>query len=222
MAPVVFQAASGASAAAGSSVSLLGSLEPTAPLTIAPKKINWDLKRDVEKRLQKLERQTQGAIRELVRTCPTTLSPTTIAPPSRLKHCRHRRPVQCHPFAPVLSLVYRGLWCPIPLSRLHCCNVGCGIMAGQAGKSRRRRPRATQTSIRTSRSNLVKPFTSRTNSSGVAKRVILRCRRSHTHRLCRWREERGAVFDYVALFCEVTTIRMGFAQCRHRWVVVVK
>jgi hypothetical protein len=38
-------------------------------VAIAPKKANWDLKRDADKRLQKLERQTQAAIRELVREC---------------------------------------------------------------------------------------------------------------------------------------------------------
>lgn len=35
---------------------------------MAPKKPNWDLKRDVEKRLDVLERQTQRAILELIST----------------------------------------------------------------------------------------------------------------------------------------------------------
>ncbi len=63
-------AADDSAAASNAAISLLGSFVAPAPaLTIAPKKPNWDLKRDVEKRLQKLERQTQVAIRELVRTC---------------------------------------------------------------------------------------------------------------------------------------------------------
>jgi coiled-coil domain-containing protein 12 len=36
-------------------------------LNLAPKKPNWDLKRDVEKDLAKLDRQTQLAINELLR-----------------------------------------------------------------------------------------------------------------------------------------------------------
>ena len=34
--------------------------------TLAPKKPDWDLKRDNEKRLEKLERRTQKAIAELI------------------------------------------------------------------------------------------------------------------------------------------------------------
>ncbi|KAI9477931.1 MAG: mRNA splicing factor [Benjaminiella poitrasii] len=34
---------------------------------LAPKKPNWDLKRDVEKKLEKLERQTQKSIYEIIR-----------------------------------------------------------------------------------------------------------------------------------------------------------
>jgi coiled-coil domain-containing protein 12 len=34
---------------------------------LAPKKPNWDLKRDVEKKLQRLERKTQKAIYEIIR-----------------------------------------------------------------------------------------------------------------------------------------------------------
>lgn len=36
-------------------------------LNIAPKKVNWDLKRDVEKKLDKLNRRTQRAIVEIIR-----------------------------------------------------------------------------------------------------------------------------------------------------------
>ncbi|CBN74611.1 conserved unknown protein [Ectocarpus siliculosus] len=36
-------------------------------LNIAPKKANWDLKRDVEKKLEKLDRRTQRAIVEIIR-----------------------------------------------------------------------------------------------------------------------------------------------------------
>lgn len=36
-------------------------------LNIAPKKVNWDLKRDVEKKLEKLNRRTQRAIVEIIR-----------------------------------------------------------------------------------------------------------------------------------------------------------
>lgn len=35
------------------------------PLSIAPKRANWDLKRDVDKRLKKLAKRTQRAIAEL-------------------------------------------------------------------------------------------------------------------------------------------------------------
>ena len=35
--------------------------------TIAPRKPDWDLKRDVAKKLEKLERRTQKAIAELIR-----------------------------------------------------------------------------------------------------------------------------------------------------------
>ncbi|CAG8525880.1 2515_t:CDS:2 [Paraglomus brasilianum] len=34
---------------------------------LAPRKPNWDLKRDVEKKLQKLERRTQASIAQLIR-----------------------------------------------------------------------------------------------------------------------------------------------------------
>jgi coiled-coil domain-containing protein 12 len=34
---------------------------------LAPKKPNWDLKRDVEKKLEKLDRKTQRAIYEVIR-----------------------------------------------------------------------------------------------------------------------------------------------------------
>jgi len=35
--------------------------------TLAPRKANWDLKRDVEKKLTKLERRTKRAMAELIR-----------------------------------------------------------------------------------------------------------------------------------------------------------
>lgn len=35
-------------------------------VNVAPKKANWDLKRDVEKKLAKLERRTQRAILEIM------------------------------------------------------------------------------------------------------------------------------------------------------------
>jgi coiled-coil domain-containing protein 12 len=37
-------------------------------LNIAPKRPNWDLKREMEKKVAKLERQTQQAIHTLIRT----------------------------------------------------------------------------------------------------------------------------------------------------------
>lgn len=36
-------------------------------VNIAPKKPNWDLRRDVQKRLEKLEKRTQIALRQLMR-----------------------------------------------------------------------------------------------------------------------------------------------------------
>lgn len=36
-------------------------------MNLAPRKIDWDLKRDVEQQLQKLERQTKRKIAELIR-----------------------------------------------------------------------------------------------------------------------------------------------------------
>jgi coiled-coil domain-containing protein 12 len=38
----------------------------TDTVTIAPRKPNWDLKRDVEKKLGRLERATQRAVGELI------------------------------------------------------------------------------------------------------------------------------------------------------------
>ena len=34
---------------------------------LAPRKVDWDLKRDISKKLEKLERRTQRAIVELIR-----------------------------------------------------------------------------------------------------------------------------------------------------------
>eukprot|EP00937_MAST-01D_sp_MAST-1D-sp2_P001612 g1612.t1 len=44
-----------------------GGGEEEQQLNIAPKKPDWDLKRDVEKRLAKLKRRTQRAVVELIR-----------------------------------------------------------------------------------------------------------------------------------------------------------
>jgi hypothetical protein len=41
-------------------------------LNIAPKRANWDLKRELEKKTAKLERKTQEAIHTLIRTLPVT------------------------------------------------------------------------------------------------------------------------------------------------------
>lgn len=38
-------------------------------LNIAPKKPNWDLKRELERKMAKLERKTQEAIHTLIRSC---------------------------------------------------------------------------------------------------------------------------------------------------------
>lgn len=46
---------------------------------LAPMKANWDLKRDVAKRLQKLEKRTNKAIAEILRAL-----------------CAPRRPLPCH------------------------------------------------------------------------------------------------------------------------------
>ena len=41
---------------------------------IAPKRPNWDLKRELDKKLSKLERKTQESVHTLIRECPRTLS----------------------------------------------------------------------------------------------------------------------------------------------------
>jgi coiled-coil domain-containing protein 12 len=46
---------------------------------LAPKKANWDLRRDVEKRLEKLERRTQKAILETIRQRLTSEDGTDLA-----------------------------------------------------------------------------------------------------------------------------------------------
>lgn len=38
-------------------------------INLAPRKPDWDLKRDVAKKLEKLERRTQRAIAELISMC---------------------------------------------------------------------------------------------------------------------------------------------------------
>ena len=39
-------------------------------INLAPRKPDWDLKRDVAKKLEKLERRTQRAIAQLIRKSP--------------------------------------------------------------------------------------------------------------------------------------------------------
>lgn len=51
---------------------------PQDILNLAPRKVDWDLKRDIEGKLAKLERRTQRAIAELIRTCKPE---STAAPP---------------------------------------------------------------------------------------------------------------------------------------------
>jgi coiled-coil domain-containing protein 12 len=41
-------------------------LQGDAILNVAPKKANWDLRRDVAKKLEKLERRTQRALVQLM------------------------------------------------------------------------------------------------------------------------------------------------------------
>lgn len=43
------------------------SIEEVDLINLAPRKPDWDLKRDVAKKLEKLERRTQRAIAELIR-----------------------------------------------------------------------------------------------------------------------------------------------------------
>jgi coiled-coil domain-containing protein 12 len=42
-------------------------MKTSVTLLEGPKKVNWDLKRDVEKKMQKLEKRTQRAILDLLR-----------------------------------------------------------------------------------------------------------------------------------------------------------
>lgn len=44
-----------------------GNTEAAEVTAIAPKKVNWDLKRDIQKKLNRLEKRTQKAIVELLR-----------------------------------------------------------------------------------------------------------------------------------------------------------
>ena len=58
-------------------------------LNIAPKRPNWDLKREMEKKVAKLERQTQQAIHILIRTCGVCLLPSAATDiPARATTCR--------------------------------------------------------------------------------------------------------------------------------------
>lgn len=47
-------------------------------MNLAPRKPDWDLKRDVAKKLEKLERRTQRAIAELISTWLILLKKTAI------------------------------------------------------------------------------------------------------------------------------------------------
>ena len=61
-------------------VTVIFSIETSTPFTlhvkdllnIAPKRPNWDLKREMEKKLARLERQTQQAIHTLIRKLRVT------------------------------------------------------------------------------------------------------------------------------------------------------
>ena len=48
-------------------INFLQEAQDEEELNIAPKKANWDLKRDVEKKLEKLNRRTQRAIVDIIR-----------------------------------------------------------------------------------------------------------------------------------------------------------
>ena len=41
--------------------------DPTAPIVVVQKKIDWDLKRDIEPQLKIIERRTRIAIKELLK-----------------------------------------------------------------------------------------------------------------------------------------------------------
>jgi hypothetical protein len=47
-------------------------------MNIAPKRANWDLKRDMDKKMARLERRTQEAIHALIRTFYRALVPDHI------------------------------------------------------------------------------------------------------------------------------------------------
>jgi len=61
-------------------------------LNLAPRKPDWDLKRDVAKKLEKLERRTQRAIAELIRKFTSTrycmLSHVMSSPPLSIHHSK--------------------------------------------------------------------------------------------------------------------------------------
>lgn len=46
-----------------------GAADESELLTLAPKRANWDIERDIAPMLQKLEKRTQYAIVEILRTC---------------------------------------------------------------------------------------------------------------------------------------------------------
>ena len=47
-------------------------------INLAPRKPDWDLKRDVAKKLEKLEKKTQRAIAELISKCRQNMNVFTI------------------------------------------------------------------------------------------------------------------------------------------------
>lgn len=53
-------------------------------LNIAPRKVNWDLKRDIEEKLRKLDRRTQRAIVEIIRERMEEVQYTTVHASARL------------------------------------------------------------------------------------------------------------------------------------------
>ena len=53
-------------------------MQSTREVNIVPKKANWDLKRDVEKRLEKLNKETQKAIAALISASETPLLPCSV------------------------------------------------------------------------------------------------------------------------------------------------
>lgn len=61
---------------------------------LAPRKPDWDLKRDVAKKLEKLEKRTQRAIAELIRKCRL---PRGLGPALRTVASAQPFPLVCSP-----------------------------------------------------------------------------------------------------------------------------